>query len=196
VRVKAWDSNGNTTSWSDPARLEVGLLHRADWQCDRIAAPWGPGTLEPDPEQLYRKGFVLDESTIQARLYITAQGVYEAELNGHRIGDHFLSPGWTAYDGRLQYQTYDVTGMLSKGSNCLGVRVAEGWFSGRIGFAGGHRNIWGPHTALMAQLEILYPSGETKTILSDGSWTVKKGPIVMAEIYDGEKYDATQEIPG
>ncbi|PVH81391.1 glycoside hydrolase family 78 protein [Cadophora sp. DSE1049] len=195
VRIRAWGSDGNMTPWSDHARLEVGLLNRADWQGDRIAAPWGPGTLEPDPEQLYRKEFVLDEQAVQARLYITTQGVYEAELNGQRIGDHFLSPGWTAYDGRLQYQTYDVSNMLSKGQNCLGVRVAEGWFSGRIGFAGGHRNIWGPHTALIAQLEVIYPTGDIKTVLSDGSWTVKKGPIVMAEIYDGEKYDATREVP-
>ncbi|KAH7400186.1 bacterial alpha-L-rhamnosidase-domain-containing protein [Cadophora sp. MPI-SDFR-AT-0126] len=196
VRIRAWGSDDITTPWSDYARLEVGLLNRADWQYDRIAAPWGPGTLEPDPEQLYRKEFVLDKHVVQARLYITAQGVYEAELNGQRIGDHFLSPGWTAYDGRLQYQTYDVTAMLSEGANCLGVRVAEGWFSGRIGFAGGHRNIWGPHTALMAQLEIIYPDGDTQRVLSDGSWTVKKGPIAMAEIYDGEKYDATKEVPG
>ena len=195
VRVRAWGGDGQTTEWSEHARLETGLLSRMDWQCNRIAAPWGPGTLEPDPEQLYRKEFVITEHVAQARLYITAQGVYEAELNGQRIGDQFLSPGWTTYDGRLQYQTYDVTAMLSGGANCLGVRVAEGWFSGRIGFAGGHRNIWGPHTALMAQLEVIYPGGNSTTFSSDGSWTVTKGPILMAEIYDGEKYDATQEVP-
>ncbi|KAK0102633.1 hypothetical protein ONS95_006237 [Cadophora gregata] len=195
VRVRAWGSDDNTTPWSDYSHLETGLLSRGDWQCSRIAAPWGPGTSEPDPEQLYRKEFVLDEGAVQARLYITAQGIYEAELNGQKIGNHFLSPGWTAYDGRLQYQTYDVTDLLSKGTNCIGVRVAEGWFSGRIGFAGGNRNIWGPYTALMAQLEVTYPNGDIKKILSDGSWTVKKGPIVMAEIYDGEKYDATDEVP-
>lgn len=195
ARVRAWGKDGQTTLWSEHTRLETGLLSRTDWQCDRIAAPWGPGTLEPDPEQLYRKEFVVTEHVAQARLYVTAQGVYEAELNGQRIGDQFLSPGWTTYDGRLQYQTYDVTAMLWGGTNCLGVRVAEGWFSGRIGFAGGHRNIWGPHTALMAQLEIMYLDGNATTFSSDGSWTVTKGPILKAEIYDGEKYDATREVP-
>ncbi|KFX91577.1 hypothetical protein V490_05830 [Pseudogymnoascus sp. VKM F-3557] len=201
VRVRAWDSAGQGTPWSAPARLEIGLLSRDDWHCERIAAPWAPTTTVPDPEQLYRKEFSLPMTGSagiidQARLYITAQGVYEAEINGQRVGDIFMAPGWTAYDARLPYQTYDVTSLLAGGVNCLGVRVAEGWFSGRIGFEGGHRNIWGPHTALMAQLEIRYVDGQKERIVTDGSWQVTRGPIRLAEIYDGEKYDATLEIPG
>jgi alpha-L-rhamnosidase len=199
VRVRVWDIHENTSAWSLPSNLEVGLLSRADWQCERIAAPWGPGTTAPDPEQLYRKRFRLDGTgdpkLKHARLYITSQGVYEGEINGSAIGDHFLAPGWTAYDGRLQYQTYDVTSLLSIGENCLGIRVAEGWFSGRIGFEGGHRNIWGEHTALMAQLEVTFSTGQRTIIISDKSWMVTEGPIRLAEIYDGEKYDATLEIP-
>lgn len=197
VRVRAWDNKSNTTPWSEPASLETGLLSRTDWHCERIAAPWGPGTSEPDPEQLYRKDFLLPSQSqvAQARLYITAQGVYEAEINGQRIGDYFMAPGWTTYDGRLQYQTYNVTSILSDQRNCLGVRVAEGWFSGRIGFEGGHRNIWGPHTSLIAQLEITYTDGHVETLSSDSSWLVTQGPIRLAEIYDGEKYDATLEVP-
>ncbi|KAL2851034.1 bacterial alpha-L-rhamnosidase domain protein [Aspergillus pseudoustus] len=195
IRVRAWDQVGEATPWSDPATLEVGLLNRADWECQRIAAPWGPGTTEPDPEQLYRKDFNLPKAIRKARLYATAQGVYGAEINGQRVGDHFMAPGWTTYDGRLQYQTYDVTSLLQTGGNAIGVRVAEGWFSGRIGFEGGHRNIWGPHTALLVQMEITTTDGEVTRIVSDGSWLVAEGPIQRAEIYDGEKYDATAEIP-
>ncbi|KAH6671008.1 bacterial alpha-L-rhamnosidase domain protein [Halenospora varia] len=194
IRVRAWDKNGQITQWSEPAHLETGLLNRTDWRCDRIVAPWSPGTAGPGPEQLYRKEFRVTSEATQARLYITAQGLYEAELNGRRVGDYFLAPGWTSYDGRLQYQTYDVTSMLSDNS-CLGVRVAEGWFSGRIGFEGGHRNVWGLHTALIAQLEITYENGHVETIASDNSWRVTRGPIQLAEIYDGEKYDATREVP-
>ncbi|TEA11409.1 putative beta-glucosidase O [Colletotrichum sidae] len=198
VRVRVYDKAGNETAWSGAAHLEVGLLDRNDWrQCERIAAPWGPGTSAPDPEQLYRKTFDTAGSVAQARLYVTAQGVYEAEINGRRVGDYFLAPGWTSYEGRIQYQTYDVTGLLKDSSkHCLGVRVAEGWFSGRIGLEGGHRNIWGPHTALIAQLEVTFEDGSTKTVVSDGSWVVTRGPIRLAEIYDGEKYDATLEVPG
>lgn len=193
IRVKLSDGQ-DETPWSQPAYLETGLMNREDWTCDRIAAPWGPGTTAADPEQLFRKVFHLTGPVERARLYITAQGVYEAEINGNRIGDYFLAPGWTAYDKRLQYQTYDVTSTVIKGANCIGVRLAEGWFSGRIGFEGGHRNIWGPHTALLLQLEAVYADGTSEIITSDGSWNVTKGPIRVAEIYDGETYDSSYEI--
>ncbi|PIG86868.1 hypothetical protein AARAC_009005 [Aspergillus arachidicola] len=195
LRVRVWDGEGYISPWSEEAYLETGLLERSDWQCERIAAPWGPETTGPAPEDLYRKEFSLSGPVRQARLYVTAQGVYEAEINGQRVGDYFMAPGWTTYDGRLQYQTYNVTSMLSADRNCIGVRVAEGWFCGRIGFEGGHRNIWGPHTALMAQLEVTYTNGQVDAISSDRSWLVTTGPIRLAEIYDGEKYDATREIP-
>ncbi|KAH6950309.1 bacterial alpha-L-rhamnosidase-domain-containing protein [Ilyonectria sp. MPI-CAGE-AT-0026] len=195
IRIRVWGDRGYQSPWSDLSHLETGLLNRSDWTCERIAAPWGPGTERPDPEQLFRKEFVLGHPPVKARLYITAQGVYEAEVNGSRVGDYFLAPGWTSYDGRLQYQTYDVTSLLANGSNCIGIRVAEGWFSGRIGFEGGHRNIWGPHTALLAQLEITLSDGQESVVVTDGSWKVMRGPIRLAEIYDGEKYDATLEVP-
>lgn len=194
IRVRVWDQRQNFSDWSEPAHLEVGLLEREDWKCERIAAPWSQRTANAQPEDLYRREFTIKASIEQARLYVTAQGVYEAELNGTRIGDYFMAPGWTAYSHRLQYQTYDVTSTLSSGTNCLGIRVAEGWFCGRIGFEGGHRNIWGPHPAVMAQLEITYADGRLERICTDGEWRVIKGPIRLAEIYDGEKYDATLEI--
>ncbi|KAF5676708.1 bacterial alpha-l-rhamnosidase domain-containing protein [Fusarium circinatum] len=185
----------HSSPWSEPAHLEVGLLHRSDWVCERIAAPWASETSEAGPEDLFRRQFVLRDLPVKARLYITAQGVYEAEINGQRVGDHFLAPGWTSYDGRLQYQTCDVTSHLVNGRNCIGVRVAEGWFCGRIGFEGGHRNIWGPNTAFLAQLEVTYADGQRCIIHSDGSWKVTQGPTRLAEIYDGEKYDMTMEVP-
>ncbi|RYC79794.1 hypothetical protein BFJ63_vAg17323 [Fusarium oxysporum f. sp. narcissi] len=123
-------------------------------------------------------------------------GAYEAEVNGSRVGDYFLAPGWTSYHGRIQYQTYDVAPLLIRGDNCIGVRVAEGWFSGRLGFEGGHRNIWGPHTVLFAQPELVYNDGQQCVVATDGSWKVTRGPIRRAEIYDGEQYDATLEVPG
>lgn len=167
---------------------------KQDWRCDRIAAPWGPDTPGPDAEWLFRKEFEAKPCT-RAILAITAQGVYEAEINGQVVGDHFMAPGWTSYDRRLQYQTYNVTDQLLDGRNCIGVRIAEGWFCGRIGFEGGHRNIWGPHPALMAQLELHYDNDTVKIIPTDATWLVHKGPIQLAEIYNGEKYDATREVP-
>ncbi|KAH7173141.1 bacterial alpha-L-rhamnosidase-domain-containing protein [Fusarium flagelliforme] len=185
IRVRAWDDHDKKSLWSEPAHLEVGLLHCSDWTCERIAAPWASETIEAGPEDLFRRQFVLRDSPVKAQLYITAQGVYEAEINGERVGDHFLAPGWTSYDGRLQYQTYDIISQL----------VKEGWFCGRIGFEGGHRHIWGPHTALLAQLEVTYADGQTCRIDSDVSWKVMKGPTRLAEIYDGEKYNMMMEVP-
>src|SRR5205823_13146875 len=90
----------------------------------------------------------------RARLYVTALGVYEAQLNGATAGDHVLDPGWTSYDHRLRYQTFDVTGLLREGRNVLGAMLGDGWYRGRLGFNGGRRNIYGLPPALLAQLEI------------------------------------------
>ncbi|KAH7355900.1 bacterial alpha-L-rhamnosidase domain protein [Pyrenochaeta sp. MPI-SDFR-AT-0127] len=197
IRVRVRSEHGHETAWSKPTFLETGLLHRSDWHCERIAAPWAPHSTGPEPETLFRSEFSITGVVDKARLYITAQGVYEAEINGERVGDHFLAPGWTSYHGRLQYQTHDITSMLlSYAKNCIGIRVAEGWFCGRIGFEGGHRNIWGPHPSLMAQLEVTYANGSTETVISESSWTADRGPIRLAELYDGEKYDATLEVAG
>lgn len=199
VRVRAWGDGGKaSTSWSDFASVEAGLLERELWTCHRIASPWEYPPDKPQPEELFRKEFKTHETKhiARARLYITAQGVYEAEVNGKRVGDHFLAPGWTVYDQRLQYQTFNVKGLLARLEevNCIGVRVAEGWFCGRLGFDGGNRNIYGNRPSLLAQLEIVYTDGSSDVFGTDSSWKVAKGPAVLAELYNGEKYDARLEL--
>ncbi|KAH7248012.1 bacterial alpha-L-rhamnosidase-domain-containing protein [Fusarium solani] len=198
IRVRArGKGQSEPTAWSEPATLEAGLFDRKEWSSKLISAPWSDDNNDkPQPADLFRKEFKVDSDVQSARLYITAQGIYEAELNGKRVGDYFLAPGWNCYDSQLNYQTYDVTGLLSSGENCLGVHVAEGWYKGRLGFEGGQRNIWGSRTALQAQLEVQLKDGSTYTVVTDDTWTATQGPIKLAEIYDGEKYDATAEIPG
>lgn len=198
VRVRArGNDQPDFLPWSEPSSIEVGLLSRQDWSSQLISAPWSDlDTDKPQPEDLFRKEFAVESEILSARLYVTAQGLYEAEINGTRVGDYFLAPGWTQYHGQLQYQTYDVTSLLSSQTNCLGFRVAEGWYRGRINFEGGRRNTWGTRTAVLAQLELCYRDGSTQTISTDETWTAARGPIRLAEIYDGEKYDATAEIPG
>lgn len=195
VRIRIKDENHVFGNWSEASHLEVGLLSRDDWVCQRITAPWAAELPGPNPEDLFRKGFHVSGSVEKARLYVTAQGVYEAEINGRIVGDQFLAPGWTTYSGRIQYQTYDVTANITHGVNCLGIRLAEGWFCGRLGWEGGHRNIWGPHPAIMAQLEVTYVDGTVQVVGTDQSWRTAQGPVRLAEIYDGEKYNATLEIP-
>ncbi|KAF4343752.1 alfa-L-rhamnosidase [Fusarium beomiforme] len=198
VRVRAYlADHSEPTSWSEVAFVEAGLLDRQDWSSNKLlSAPWSDNQDKSLPEDLFRKQFEIKSQIKSARLYITSHGVYEAEINGTRVGDHFLAPGWTVYEQRLRYQTFDVTQLLSEGENCLGARVAEGWFKGRLGFEGGKRNIHGTRTALLARLEITTEDGNISTIASDETWTTTQGPIRMAEIYDGEKYDATGEIDG
>ncbi|KAL4724475.1 hypothetical protein ACLX1H_009091 [Fusarium chlamydosporum] len=198
VRAKCVGQDVPITPWSQVVHVEVGLLNKGDWTAKFITAPWSAEAVnEPQPEDLFRKEFSLTHDNVySARLYISAQGAYEAELNGRKIGDHFLAPGWTSYHGRLAYQTFDVTDLIDRQECCLGVRVAEGWFKGRLGFAGGRRNIWGSRTSLIAQLEIHFVSGEHLTVVTDETWQTIQGPIRKAEIYDGEKYDATFEVDG
>jgi alpha-L-rhamnosidase len=196
VRVQGISAEEATTAWSDSAVLETGLMDPEDWQMQRIASPWTEDKTKPQAEKLFRKLFELKSEIKSARLYITSQGVYEAEINGKHVGDFFLAPGWTEYNDRLQYQTYDVSDLLVAGKNCIGVRIAEGWYNGRIGFEGGRRNLWGTRNTLMAQLELKMNDGAIDTVVSDASWVVTSGPILLAEIYDGEKYDATKEVDG
>jgi alpha-L-rhamnosidase len=201
VRVRVWgEALAEPSEWSEFAYVEAGLLDREDWQFQRISASWEQDTSVPRPEELYRREFSINSArkVCKARLYITAQGIYEAEINGRRVGDQFLAPGWSAYDERLHYQVYDVLEHLSPGEieHCIGIRVAEGWFCGRIGFDGGGRNLWGDRTAVMAQLELCYDDGSTQVVCTDDSWEVAPGPTRLAEIYHGEKYDATMEVPG
>ena len=201
ARVRVWDDQvAEPSGWSELAYVEAGLLDRSDWTCQRISASWDQDISVPIPEGLYRKEFAAKSvgKITRARLYITAQGIYEAEINGKRVGDQFLAPGWSAYDERLHYQVYDVLEYLSpdKVENCIGIRVGEGWFCGRIGFEGGGRNLWGDRTAVMAQLELAYEDGSIQVVNTDESWEVASGPTSLAEIYNGEKYDATMELSG
>jgi len=200
TRVRVWDKvQAKPSEWSELSYVEVGLLERGDWQCQRISASWKQDSSVPRPEELYRKQFHVDHrrKISKARLYITAQGIYQAEINGKLVGDHFLAPGWSAYSERLHYQVYDVSDLIATESteSCIGVRVAEGWFCGRIGFEGGRRNIWGDQTALMAQLELTFEDGSVDVVCTDESWEVAPGPVQLAEIYHGEKYDCSYEIP-
>jgi alpha-L-rhamnosidase len=133
-----------------------------------------------------------------ARLYITALGVYEAQLNGMLVGDHVMAPGWTSYRHRLRYQTFDVTDLLREGRNALGAMLGDGWFRGRLSFGGGHRNIYGDRLALLAQLEITYADGAVERVITDDAqaWRASTGPILATDIYDGETYDARLERSG
>jgi alpha-L-rhamnosidase len=197
LRVRVWDAHGDESPWSEPSPVEAGLLDASDWAARFVTPDWDEDTTIDQPSPLLRRAFSLREAPSRARLYVTALGVYEAEINGDRVGDHVLAPGWSSYQRRLRYQTFDVTAMLRAGDNAIGAMLGDGWYRGRLGFPGvGGRNLYGERLALLAQLEVTYADGATETIATDGGWRAATGPVLVSSIYDGETYDARLEIPG
>ncbi|NUR88916.1 MAG: family 78 glycoside hydrolase catalytic domain, partial [Nonomuraea sp.] len=145
----------------------------------------------PDgPAPLLRRDFTVRGPVAHARLYVTAHGLHETELNGTVVGDDVLAPGWTSYHHRLRYRTHDVTALLREGPNAIGATLADGWYRGRVGFLGGKTALYGDRTALIAQLEITYADGGTDLVVTDASWRCAPGPITATGLYDGEKHDA------
>ena len=210
-KVRVWDGAGEPSSYGGPAAFEMGLLERSDWEGDWISLGEGPDEdFEPPtgdeydeladgltPSPYLRKAFSLDRPVRRARLYATARGVYELHLNGSRVGDDVLAPGWTDYDRRVQYQAYDATTLLAEGSNVLGAILGDGWYSGFFGFDPKQRGAhYGINPQLLAQLHVEYEDGTTEIIATDGSWRCSTGPILFSDLLMGESYDARDEMPG
>ncbi len=196
VRVRVWGADDQASAWSAPLPVEAGLLQASDWAARFVTPDWDEDTTTAQPTPLLRRAFDVRSGLARARLYVTALGVYEAELNGAVVGDHVLAPGWTVYDQRLRYQTFDVTDLIGEGRNVLGATLGDGWFRGRIGLEGGHRNTYGDRLALLAQLVLDYGDGTTDLVVTDETWRAAPGPTVATDIYDGESYDARRERPG
>ncbi|KAI0844606.1 glycoside hydrolase family 78 protein [Daldinia vernicosa] len=198
VRVRAYGEGDHPdTPWSDKVNVETGLLDRDDWSGARmISADKETEKNATHQPLLFRKEFSVNSTSVEkARLYITAYGLYEAQINGKRVGTNVLAPGWQSYKHRLVYDTYDVTDLLLAGDNVLGITVGEGWYAGRLGFGAGNRNIWGDTLGAMALL-VTTSNGKTRSIKTDKSWTSSTGPIVTSEIYNGEVYDSRLEQTG
>jgi alpha-L-rhamnosidase len=189
-QVKVWDNNGKATAWSAPAFWQMGLLQPADWSAKWIEAASADTVDRITP--LFRKAFQLTKKIKSATAFITAHGLYEACINGKKIGDAYLTPGWTSYNKRLQYQTYDVTALLQNGENAVGVMLGSGWYRGTLAW-GGNKDVWGKNLALLFQLEIMYDDGTKETVSSDDSWKSSTGNILYSEIYNGEINDARKE---
>ena len=217
-QIRLYDEN-DESELSEPAFFEMGLLNKSDWKATWISGDYQPDDrldrrnrktgknfalnglayvkdmithmeIERYPIDCFRKEFNISKEIKQARLYITACGLYEARINGERVGDFVLAPGLTDYRKRIQYQTYDVTGMLKKEDNELNVDLADGWYRGSVG-AWGLLQEYGSETKILAQLEIIYADGNRETIATDSSWSWSNdGPVRFADNKDGEIVDA------
>ena len=187
-KVRLWDEKGESGGWTE-ARFETGLPRGEPWAAQWIAGDYTPRRKERYPVDCFRKVFHVS-NVKKARLYITACGLYEAKLNGARVGDFILAPGHTDYRKRVQVQTYDVTGLLEEGENTLTVQLADGWYRGSCG-AWGLTNQYGTQTKLLSQLEVTGQDGAVTTVCSDGTWEWSNdGPIRFADNKDGEVVEA------
>ncbi|NRA48014.1 MAG: family 78 glycoside hydrolase catalytic domain [Phaeodactylibacter sp.] len=193
-RVKVWGNGGEISDWSSPAFWETGLLDAKDWTADWIEPVQKE---EKDgPAYLLRKEFKLKGKIASARAYVSARGLYECFLNGQQVGDQVFTPGWTAYDDHIQYQVYDVTDLLVKGGNAVGIHLGDGWFRGAMGWMD-NWGLYGKKLGAIVQIEVRYTNGSKETIQTDNSWMgTANGPVVMNSIYNGEVYDARKEQTG
>ncbi|HEY4208356.1 MAG TPA: family 78 glycoside hydrolase catalytic domain [Puia sp.] len=190
-RVRVWDEQGNVSGWSETGVWGMGMLHPSDWKAHWIGPGYTEDTLRR-PSPLLRKTFKVSGKIRSATVFITAHGLYEAQINGRRVGEALFTPGWTRYDKRLQYQAYDVTGLVKNGKNAIGVTLGDGWYRGIFGQWNYHNN-YGDDASLLLQLIVEYTDGTTDTVISDGSWKSSTGPIRYADLYNGEIYDARLE---
>lgn len=187
-QVRVWDNAKQVSRWSEPAFFHTGMMYSSSWKATWIGINETEDTLNW-PSPLFRKDFSTYKPIKMATAYITARGMYEAQINGQRVGDAYLTPGWTAYQKRIQYQAYDVTNLLQTGENAVGVTLGSGWFRSYLAW-GGNRNSYGKDLSLLFQLDIEYNDGTHELVSSDGSWKWSTGGILDAEIYHGETVDA------
>ena len=194
-QVRVWDGAGKPTAWSEPAWFEMGLLEPSDWKASWIEPDLPEDVKASGPSPMLRHEFKAKSGVERARAYVTSHGLYEMQINGQRVGDQVFTPGWTSYNKRLQYQTYDVTPLIKAGDNAIGVTLGNGWYRGFLAWQD-RRNIYGDRLAVLCQIKITYKDGREETFGTDASWKAATGPILMSEIYHGETYDARLEKPG
>ncbi|MCP3804124.1 glycoside hydrolase family 78 protein [Allokutzneria sp. A3M-2-11 16] len=181
LRVRARDCG-----WSEPTTFETPLLHPEDWSARFIA----PGTIGRigDPAPLLSGRISLPGKVVRARLHMTSLGVHVASINGERVGDIQLDPGWTSYEHRLRYRTHDVTSLLRPGDNDIDVLLGNGWYRGRLGWQG-KRAHYGDRLALLAQLEVTCVDGSQHVFGTDETWTARSSNVIADDLYDGQTTD-------
>lgn len=197
--VKVWDGR-RASGWSTPAWFETAFLDAAEfggeWIGIRDVDRLDDVADEETPEPLLRTDFSLSNKHVaSARLYISGLGYYKAFINGKRVGDHELDPGYTPYDTRILYVTYDVTDLLRKGDNAIGVSLGRGNYSS-YGDGDISQAPWLSEPEMKLQLDVTYANGQTTTLVSDDTWKADEGPTLTNSLKIGETYDARDEQPG
>jgi len=201
-RVMVCDHHASWSDWSEPSWFETSFLN-GEWSANWISAgdetpdtelPVSPGAGKPAP--FLRRSFQLSGNATDARVHVAARGLYELYINGRRVGHDVLSPGWTDFNKRCQYITYDVSDLLVPGENVMAATLGDGWYSGRIARVRDGKRCFGSKPQLLVELKVRTHDGGMNAIVSDADWRWTTGPIERSDIYDGEAYDARKEIAG
>ncbi len=183
--------------WSTVLTVEAGLHLSSDWAAEAVTLPGDPGSQRQAPSPLLRREFDLADDVKKARLYVTSLGVCQVSINGQRASDELLNPGWSSYHHRLLSATYDVTALLSSGSNVVSGVLGDGWYRGRLGWdPTNDRARYGTELGLIAQLEIELVDGSVLSVVTDGNWLASTGEFRSADLYDGSVIDLNDRQPG
>ena len=193
-KVRLWDRDGKAGPWSEPALWETGITDPAQWQAQWIARN---NDIHEKSAPMLRRAFTLNGAVKRARLYVSGPGYHEIRLNGGKVGDHLLDPGFTRYDKRLLYVTHDVTSMLKPGANAIGAMLGNGWYNVQYRSSWDFDKApWRASPRLICSLHIELEDGRSLVIGSGADWKCAPGPVTFNVIYGGETYDARLEQPG
>lgn len=214
-KVKVWDESDSEEPWSDRAFFETGLMGNKNWKAKWIvadneenskkAAKIKDNLLKTNFSNIsqfkdmsapfFRKEFNVQKEVLEARLYVTALGLYEAYINGTKVGKDYYNPGWTDYNKRVMYSTYDVTSMLINGENAIGAVLGNGWYSGATAWKAAGEIYDSTIPKFLCELHIKYSDGSYMNIVTDEGWkSYREGPIVFNDTIHGEYYDARKEV--
>jgi len=191
VRIKVAMIDGQKSDWSHTVSF-ITALCKNEWKAKFISAD-GEEDAKNSKGTYVRKEFCLKEDIAEAYIVSTALGIYELYINGMRVGRDELTPGFTSYKKHLVYQTYEITQLLRSGDNAVGAMLGAGWYKGKMSFIGRYNN-YGKKSAFLGEMVVKYKDGSIEYIVTDETWKGNDSPVVFAEIYDGETYDASKEI--
>jgi len=203
-RVRIYDKDGKVSGWSEPAWFETAMLDTSEWDGQWIGDGQPQFTrdedfYQEDPMPLFRKSFHASKKIISARLYVSGMGYYEAYLNGNKVGDHVLDPGWTSYEKQVLYAVYDVTKQLQRGDNTVGFMLGNGWYNPLP------LRFWGAinmrdaletgRPKVRAMVRLVYRDGTVETVGTGSDWQTAPGPVIRNSIYLGEHFDGRRQDP-
>ena len=188
-KVRIWDAAGRVSPWSKPASWSTGLFQPEDWKAEWITCDFTSARSMP----LFRKEFHIAKKISRAQVSICGLGYYEIFLNGKKVGDRVLDPAQSNYESYALYSTYEVTDLLKNRDNAAGIMLADGWYNQNKAFGA---NFSYGKPMLIFQMKIDFKDGSSETLVSDTSWQWAEGPVLSANVYAGETYDARKEIRG